>query len=381
VARRARSAHLGGDLARKIEHFPVEEEEAREADLSDERKLLAQAGVGPVAKKGRRLPVALLEGPPADLRKPRVGGLLPVGKVGIAVAELLRQVELEPLGELLGCPDGVRILGKAGGLLLGCDEDELLVAPPFRLTALERGLVLDGHERVLESRAAQVVGVDVAGCDRTDAELAGELSQGCVAPRVPAQIRALELDVEALAAESAGEPGGGVRMADGEAGARAAGKTHEPFVPLLECGGIESRLETLGGMSLRDEAAQVRVATRCLHEERDVRAVEERELGARQRAQPDCLGGMRELERAVQPVVVGERERGIAELGGLKRKLLGERCAVEEGVGAVAVELDVRRRAHVRPCSRTARHTFAFRRYARKREVGWAYPIPKPYAC
>ena len=35
------------------------------------------------------------------------------------------------------------------------------------------------------------------------------------------------------------------------------------------------------GLRLRDEAAEVRVATRCLDEERDVRTVEERELGAR----------------------------------------------------------------------------------------------------
>src|SRR5918994_97894 len=105
-------------------------------------------------------------------------------------------------------------------------------------------------------------------------------------------------------------------------------------------------------MRLRDEAAEVRVATRCLDEERYVRTVEER-----------------------------ERERGIAKLGGLQRKLLGKRCAVEEGVGAVAVELDVLRRAHVRLCSPTAYHPSGFRRYARRREVGWAHPIPKPYAC
>src|SRR5687767_14785818 len=134
-------------------------------------------------------------------------------------------------------------------------------------------------------------------------------------------------------------------------------------------------------MRLRDEAAEVRVATRCLDEECDVRTVEEGELGARDRLEADRLGGVGELERAVEPVVVRERERGIAKLGGLQRKLLGKRCAVEEGVGAVAVELDVLRRAHVRLCSSTAHHPSGFRRYARRREVGWAHRIPTPYAC
>jgi hypothetical protein len=98
VPGRARPAHLGGDFAREVEHFPVEEEEAREADLGDERELFAQAGVGPVAKERRRMPVALVERPPAHLRQLRVGGLLAIGEIGIAVAELLGQVELEPVG-------------------------------------------------------------------------------------------------------------------------------------------------------------------------------------------------------------------------------------------------------------------------------------------
>jgi hypothetical protein len=42
---------------------------------------------------------------------------------------------------------------------------------------------------------------------------------------------------------------------------------------------------------------------------------------------------MRELERAVDAVVVGERERGVAELRRLHHELLGERGAVEERIG------------------------------------------------
>ena len=49
---------------------------------------------------------------------------------------------------------------------------------------------------------------------------------------------------------------------------------------------------------------------------------------------------VRELERAVDAVVVGERERLVPELG-RRRELLRLRRAVEERVRGVAVQLDV----------------------------------------
>ncbi len=67
----------------------------------------------------------------------------------------------------------------------------------------------------------------------------------------------------------------------------------------------------------------------------------QRDLGARDRAQPEVLGGVGELERPVDPVVVGERERVVAELHRPRGELLGLRGAVEERVGRVRVQLDV----------------------------------------
>jgi hypothetical protein len=55
-----------------------------------------------------------------------------------------------------------------------------------------------------------------------------------------------------------------------------------------------------------------------------VRAVGQRHLGARDRAHAERLGGVRELERAVDAVVVGQRQRVVAELGRTGRQLLGE---------------------------------------------------------
>jgi hypothetical protein len=51
---------------------------------------------------------------------------------------------------------------------------------------------------------------------------------------------------------------------------------------------------------------------------------------------------VRELERAVDAVVVCERERLVAELRRTGRQLLGQGGAVEERVRRVGVQLDVR---------------------------------------
>src|SRR5207253_10808565 len=57
----------------------------------------------------------------------------------------------------------------------------------------------------------------------------------------------------------------------------------------------------------------------------------------------EVLRRVRELERAVHAVVVGEGERRIAELARLYGELLRQRGAVEERVRRVRMQLDVRR--------------------------------------
>jgi hypothetical protein len=61
-----------------------------------------------------------------------------------------------------------------------------------------------------------------------------------------------------------------------------------------------------------------------------VRAVGQGQLGAGDRPDAEGLGCVRELERAADPVVVGQSQRLVAELGGLRSQLLRVRGAVEE---------------------------------------------------
>ena len=105
-------------------------------------------------------------------------------------------------------------------------------------------------------------------------------------------------------------------------------------------------------MRLGENAAEVRVAARRLDEEGDVRAAGDGDLGAGDRAHAAVAGDAGELQRAVDPVVVGERERRVPELGGSDRELLRKRGAVEKRVRRVAVELDVPSRARAAPLDR-----------------------------
>ena len=179
--------------------------------------------------------VPLLEGAVADAAELRAGGLVAVREVGVGVAEVLRQVELEPLGELDGAADGGAV--ETGEALLGIggrQQDGLVVPAPLGLAAVQRGAAADGDERVLEARAGEVVRVRVAGGDGLDAERLGEVAQGGVPAHVAALERPLELDVEALGPEGAGELGCGVRVVHAETVARAAGQADEPLVELGE---------------------------------------------------------------------------------------------------------------------------------------------------
>src|SRR5581483_11924407 len=60
VARDGCPPHFEGDLARQLQHLPVQEEEAGEAELFDERKLLVETRPGALLVTVRPA-VALLE--------------------------------------------------------------------------------------------------------------------------------------------------------------------------------------------------------------------------------------------------------------------------------------------------------------------------------
>ena len=112
---------------------------------------------------------------------------------------------------------------------------------------------------------------------------------------------------------------------------------------LLEQAGIERRARAGRARGVGEEPAEVGVAARRTRRGAVTwtRLGREGHLGAGDRPHAERLRRVGELERAVDAVVVGQRERRVAELGRPHGKLLGQRGAVEERVRRVAVELDV----------------------------------------
>ena len=101
--------------------------------------------------------------------------------------------------------------------------------------------------------------------------------------------------------------------------------------------GVSSRFRVCRG----EQTAEVRVTAPALDEQRDVSTAVERYLGSRDRPHAERLRRVRELERAVDAVVVGEGERLVPELRRARSELLRLRGAVQERVRRVAVQLDV----------------------------------------
>ena len=160
------------------------------------------------------------------------GRLLAVREVRVAVPELLRQVELEPLREHGASLRRGAVEGEALEHLLRRPQVALAVPAPLGLAALERRAAADRDEDVLQERAAGMVRVDVPGRDRLDAEVLGEVAQEAEPPRVASLERPLELDEEALPAERPRQTRRGVRVEEAEAASRAAGEADEALVQL-----------------------------------------------------------------------------------------------------------------------------------------------------
>ena len=285
--------------------------------------------------------IAFLERLLADLGELRDRRFALLGEIRIAVAEILVQIELEPFGELSAPFDRVSVVRKKLRALDRRPQEALPVAAPLGLAAVERRAVLDGDKGVLQRRPTRIVRMDIAGRDGLDAQRLGQFSQSCVTASVATLEGPLELDEEAVATERLRQPRRRVRVPHRKPMPGAARKADESLVALLHQLLPERRLQQLALLSGHTRArmrrgqqpAEVRVAHRRLDKECHVRPVGERHFGARDRTHSKCLRRLRELERAVDPVVVGQRKRAVAELGRLNRQLLRQRSAVEERIG------------------------------------------------
>ena len=257
---------------------------------------------------------------------------------------------MEPLGELDGARDGVAVVREALGHLVGREQHALAVAAPLALAAVERGAAADRDEHVLERER---------GAGGARARRRSRRSRRRASRRARAGARCRRASPRSYGRWSSTKKRSRPKAAASRAAAfgsrtrepvpRAAREADEALVALDQrrragsSGGSGSRafLRARSRMRRGEQPAEVRVALRRLDEQRHVRAARERHLGAGDRADAERLRRVRELERAVDAVVVGERERLVAELRRARGELLRLRRPVEERVGRVAVELDV----------------------------------------
>jgi hypothetical protein len=246
------------------------------------------------------------------------------------------------------------------------------------LRGVQRGVVADGHQHVLESMTGALVVVDVVGGNDAQAELPGQRHQPLVAGPVAVDKVVLELQPEAAAAEklqvAAGGPPRPVRVSSGHEPGHLAfpapGEGDDAFGVAGEGIRIEGR-RVAGAVEVGvgEEAAEVGVTLGRLHEQREMGFIhrlrdESRSfavleaagfnprsrcsypasqchLGADDRLHVPLLGRLGELHRPRQPVVVGQRQRRVVEPARLEHQLQRRRCALPEGEAAMAVELDV----------------------------------------
>ena len=81
VARDGSAAHLERDLARQLEHLPVQQEEAGQPELADQGELLVESRSRSLLVAVRAA-VALFEGPVADAASCAIAGSSPSEKSG-----------------------------------------------------------------------------------------------------------------------------------------------------------------------------------------------------------------------------------------------------------------------------------------------------------
>ena len=322
----------------------MEQEEPREAETGDEAQLLVQArGRLRVHRVTGR--VALGEAVGADARERSVG----LGVLGarVAVAEVLGEVEAQRVGEALGLRDGVGMVREAGRHRLRRREHVRVVAAAQRLGGVERRVLADGDEGVLEAGARRRVRVGVAGRDARHAESPRQRLEAAVERPVVAMERALELDPERVGAEDPQQPAHRRFVVHAVTG--AAAEADEALGVRLEvverrppgCRGSGATVVTGVRVCAREEPGEVRPAGRVADEQGDVAPVGQRDLCPVDRAQADPSGGLRELHRPRDRVMVGERQGGVAAFDRGRHELLGLGGPVQKREGRMAVELDV----------------------------------------
>ena len=276
-----------------------------------------------------------------------------------------RDGELAHLGDELGVQDGLRDLAENLGHLVTGLEIELRAVEAHALLVLNLRAGLDAEHGIVRAGVGVVDVVDVVGADDLELELLGELEEVGDDLALLGDAVVLDFDEVIFAAEDldeAGQRGAGVvvtvmqQVLRDERG-EAAGEADQAVGVLREGLKVGARLviEALE-VGVGDELQEVLVAGEVLGDEAEVEdglavvigaavfleagGFDEVELAADDGLDALGLGGVVELDRAVEIAVVGKGEGGHAEFHGPVHEPVDAAGAIEEAVVAVDVEMD-----------------------------------------
>jgi hypothetical protein len=272
-----RAATLDEDvvLFAVADDVPHDEEVAGEAEARDEGELVVDLFAGAGEEVGVVFgAVAAVEAFVYSLAEEGVHCVGCVfifgdGVVGEFVAEV-GELEGEALGDFVCVAYCFGEIAEEGFHFCGAAEVAVVVGGEEAAGVVEVDVMADGGEEVEDFAVVRFGVADAVGGDDGDLERAGEAEGGLVAGFLIAELVALELDVDIVAAVEVGElfeEGAGCWFASrGEGGGEwafvAAGKADEAFGILGEVveGGGAFGFGGLAHFELRDELAEVLIA-------------------------------------------------------------------------------------------------------------------------
>ncbi len=357
VRRRAAPLAEHAGAAREAHDVPDDQEIAGEAELADDRELVREL---PVVRRRARASPAFVR---ALLHEPR--------EIFIG-AHRRREGELRQRGlELCHAPRaalGDRERGAhAFGTLLPAARDlrrrleiPLAVGPRARAHLGERALVAQRAEHIVHHARARIGVVHIVRDHPRDRECARDVDE-----RPDERALLFESVVPAFdgdaAAEDVDERGGGLarlvlepaRDEPRHPAARAAREREQSARMLREHVERHRRLTARPlHARLGDEHGQIPVALAILGEQHQVCGARHfyGELGPHDAIDPRFARRLRERDDAAELVVIGERERAVAERLRARYERLGRRRTVQQRERGMAVEFDVLAQSY-HPCT------------------------------
>ncbi len=134
-----------------------------------------------------------------------------------------------------------------------------------------------------------------------------------------------------------------------------------------QTGGMPGHVGKIGGerafvgppAALGDQARQAAIRRAIGHPQHDRRRVAGRDFGADDQFQLDLFGGAVSPHDAGQAIAIGDRQRGIAQLGGAQHQLIGMRGPFQKRKVGFAMQLGIARRRRGARSQRGQRRTFA----------------------